>query len=74
MRGENWSIWGKTSQSRVENQQLQPTYDGECGNRTRAALPTNRTEAFQNHQYRTNQNHQRDKTIKDRTARVHAVH
>ena len=27
---------GKPSHSRVENQQTQPTYDTECGNRTRA--------------------------------------
>ena len=28
----------KTSRSRVENQQTQPTYDAESGNRTRATL------------------------------------
>ena len=28
----------KTSRSRVENQQTQPTYDAEFGNRTRATL------------------------------------
>ena len=28
----------KTSRSRVENQQTQPTYDAEPGNRTRATL------------------------------------
>ena len=28
----------KTSRCRVENQQTQPTYDAECGNRTRATL------------------------------------
>ena len=38
MRGENRSTQGKTSQSRVENQQTQSTYDAECGNRTRATL------------------------------------
>ena len=38
MRGENWSTRGKTSQSRVENQQTQSTYDGKGGNRTRATL------------------------------------
>ena len=34
-RGENQSTQRKTSRSRVENQQTQPTYDAECGNRTR---------------------------------------
>ena len=38
VRGENRSTRGKTSHSRVENQQTQSTYDGECGNRTRATL------------------------------------
>ena len=38
MREENWSTWGKTSQSRVENQQTQPTYDTKSGNRTWATL------------------------------------
>ena len=38
MRGENRSTRGKTSHSRVENQQNQPTYDIGCGNRTRATL------------------------------------
>ena len=37
-RGENRSTRRKTSQSRVENQQTQPTYDAESGNRTRATL------------------------------------
>ena len=37
-RGENRSARGKTSQSREENQQTQPTYDAESGNRTRATL------------------------------------
>ena len=37
-RGENWSTRRKTSRSRVENQQTQPTYDAESGNRTRATL------------------------------------
>ena len=38
-RGENRSTRRKTSQSRVENQQqTQPTYDVETGNRTRATL------------------------------------
>ena len=36
MRGENRSTRGKTSHSRVENQQTQSTYVAECGNRTRA--------------------------------------
>ena len=34
--GENRSTRRKTSRSRVENQQTQPTYDAESGNRTRA--------------------------------------
>ena len=38
LRGENWSTQGKTSRSRVENQQTQPTYDVRSGNRTRATL------------------------------------
>ena len=38
MRGENRSTRGKTSHSRVENQQTQSTYDIRCGNRTRATL------------------------------------
>ena len=38
-RGENQSTRRKTSQSREENQQqTQPTYDAETGNRTRATL------------------------------------
>ena len=37
-RGENWSTRRKTSQSRVENQQTQPTYDAEFGNQTRVTL------------------------------------
>ena len=37
-RGENWSTRRKTSRCRVENQQTQPTYDAESGNRTRATL------------------------------------
>ena len=37
-RGENWSTLGKTSRSRVENQQTQPTYDVQSGNRTWATL------------------------------------
>ena len=37
-RGENRSTLRKTSRSRVENQQTQPTYDAECGNRTRDKL------------------------------------
>ena len=36
VRGENRSTRGKTSHSRVENQQTQSTFDAECGNRTRA--------------------------------------
>jgi len=38
VRGENRSTRGKTSHSRVENQQTQSTFDAECGNRTRATL------------------------------------
>ena len=38
VRGENRSTRGKTSHSRVENQQTQSTYDAEGGNRTRATL------------------------------------
>ena len=38
MRGENRSTRGKTSHSRVENQETQSTYDTGCGNRTRATL------------------------------------
>ena len=38
VRGENRSTRGKTSQSRVENQQTQPTHDGGLGYRTRAIL------------------------------------
>ena len=37
-RGENRSTRRKYSLSRVENQQTQPTYDAESGNRTRATL------------------------------------
>ena len=37
-RGENRSTQGKTSQSREENQQTQPTYDTNVRNRTRATL------------------------------------
>ena len=37
-RGENRSTRGKTSQSREENQQTQPTCDTEVGNRTRVTL------------------------------------
>ena len=37
-RGENWSTRRKTSRSRVENQQTQPTYDAESGNWTRDTL------------------------------------
>ena len=37
-RGENRSTRRKTSRSRVENQQTQPTYDTGSGNRTRATL------------------------------------
>ena len=36
-RGENWSTWRKTSQSKDKNQQqTQPTYDAESGNQTQA--------------------------------------
>ena len=38
MRGENRSTRRKTSRSRVENQQTQPTYDADSRNRTRATL------------------------------------
>ena len=38
VRRENRSTRGKTSHSRVENQQTQSTFDAECGNRTRATL------------------------------------
>ena len=38
MRGENRSSQRKTSRSRVENQQTQPTYDAGSGNRTRDTL------------------------------------
>ena len=38
-RGENRSTWRKTSWSRVENQQqTQPTHDGESGNQTQGTL------------------------------------
>ena len=38
-RGENRSIWRKTSRSREEKQQqTQPTYDARSGNRTRGTL------------------------------------
>ena len=38
-RGENRKLReGKTSQSREKNQQTQPTYDTESGNRTQATL------------------------------------
>ena len=37
-RGENRSSRRKTSQSRVENQQTQPTYDARSGNQTRDTL------------------------------------
>ena len=37
-RGENRKTWGKTSQSRVENQQTQPTYGVEFRNRSWATL------------------------------------
>ena len=36
--GENRSTRRKTSRSRVENQQTQPTYDAESGNRTQDTL------------------------------------
>ena len=38
VRGENRSTRGKTSRSREENQQTQPTYDVRSGNRTQATL------------------------------------
>ena len=38
MREENRCTRRKTSRCRVENQQTQPTYDAESGNRTRATL------------------------------------
>ena len=37
-RGENQSTQGKTSRSRVENQQTQPTYDAKSGDWTRDTL------------------------------------
>ena len=37
-KGENRSARRKTSRSRVENQQTQPTHDAESGNRIRATL------------------------------------
>ena len=37
-RGRERSTRGKNSHSRAENQQTQPTYDAESGNRTRATL------------------------------------
>ena len=37
-RGENLSSRRKTSRSRVENQQTQPTYDAGSGNRTKDTL------------------------------------
>ena len=37
-RGKNWSNRRKTSPGRVENQQTQPTYDPESGNRTQDTL------------------------------------
>ena len=37
-RRENRSTWAKTPRCRAENQQIQPTYDAESGNRTRATL------------------------------------
>ena len=37
-RGDNRSTRRKTSRSRVENQQTQPTYDAGSGNRTRDTL------------------------------------
>ena len=36
--GENQSAQRKTSQTRVEDQKTQPTYDAESGNRTRNTL------------------------------------
>ena len=39
-RGENRSTRRKTSRSKDENQQTQPTYDAESGNRTRVTLVT----------------------------------
>ena len=38
VRGENRSTRGKTSRSREENQQTQPTFDVRSGNQTRATL------------------------------------
>ena len=37
-RGENRSTRGKTSHSRIQNQQSQSTFNAECGDRTRATL------------------------------------
>ena len=43
-RGENRRIRRKTSRSKGENQQqTQPTYDAESGNRTRATLAESRS-------------------------------
>ena len=36
--GENWSAQKKPSRCRVQNQQTQPTYDAESGNRTRDTI------------------------------------
>ena len=38
MRGENRSTLRKTSQSRIENQQTQSTYEAGSGNRTQDTL------------------------------------
>ena len=45
--GENRRIRRKTTRSRVENQQTQPTYDAESGNRTRATLVEGEYSHFQ---------------------------
>ena len=38
MKGQNWSIQGKTSQNRVEKQQTQATCNGGSGSQTQAIL------------------------------------
>ena len=55
-RGENRSSRRKTSRSRVENQQTQPTYDAGSGNRTRDTL----VEGERSHHYA---NHRRTGTF-----------
>ena len=47
-RGENRSTRRKTSRSRVENQQTQPTYDAESKNRTRDTFEGERSHHYAN--------------------------